>query len=149
MLYCSGIQPGKDRTNSLALIAAWLTAAAGVKVISNKMKYCTNPYGNKYACYLVFRQQSNSSTGSEQTDTDTQLEGTEQSALPSHPCNWKRKRATKFGTPDCNTRGTERDIWLNSTSPFKKVLPAKIQDMAKFPFLASEKKEEKLAKMIP
>ncbi|GIY94379.1 hypothetical protein CEXT_369181 [Caerostris extrusa] len=38
MLYRFGIQPGKDRTNSPAMAAAWLTAAAGVKVISSKTK---------------------------------------------------------------------------------------------------------------
>ncbi|GIY57228.1 hypothetical protein CDAR_230071 [Caerostris darwini] len=92
MLYRSGIQPGKDRTNSLALTAASLTAAALVKVISNKMKYCTNPMETsmphvRYSV-KVFRQQSNSSTGSKHTG------GTEQSVQPSHPRSRKRKRAT-------------------------------------------------------
>ncbi|GIY26601.1 hypothetical protein CDAR_41371 [Caerostris darwini] len=79
MLYRSGNQPGKDRTSSLALIAAWLKAAAGVKVISNKRK---SSVINQILARVETRRWRST------------VGGTEQSVQPTHPCSWKRKRAT-------------------------------------------------------
>ncbi|GIY67920.1 hypothetical protein CDAR_619871 [Caerostris darwini] len=53
MLYCFGNQAGKDKITSFVISAVWLAAAAGVKVISNDKKYCTNPTAKKYACHIV------------------------------------------------------------------------------------------------
>ncbi|GIY47360.1 hypothetical protein CDAR_501911 [Caerostris darwini] len=60
MLYRFGNHAGKDKTISLAIAAAWLAAAAGVKHVRYSVE--------------VFRQHSNASTGSKDTEVDPQLE---------------------------------------------------------------------------